>query len=214
MAPTPPFRSRRRACFLLFAGTAFCAGPALAQYKVVQPDGRVLYTDIPPVTTDARITPLNRRAAAPARDNPLPDPLRRVAERYPVTLYTAADCEPCVSGRQLLQQRGVPYQERSIASNEDTLALERIVGSRTVPSLTIGSQPVRGYSAPEWGAYLDAAGYPRESGLPANWQPPAPRTLVERTAAPEPAPTTSSARPAPRSQAQGPDETASGGIRF
>ena len=214
MAQTHLSRSIRYASSLLSAGSLLAAipGAVFAQYKVVQPDGRILYTDRPPVTSDARITPLRRPASAPTREAALPDALRRVAERYPVTLYTAADCEPCSSGRQLLQQRGVPYQERLIVGNEDVLALERAVGSRTVPALSIGSQPVRGYSEPEWGAFLDVAGYPRESSLPADWQLLPARKLVERGAV--------SVAPAavepPRAPPQPPvpAPAASGGLRF
>ena len=41
-----------------------------------------------------------------------------------------------------------------------------------MPALTIGAQPLRGLSEADWTAYLDAAGYPRESRLPRGWQPP------------------------------------------
>lgn len=216
MAPTPLHRTIPRFLLALLAGAAFGVGPgvAFAQYKVVQPDGRVLYTDIPPVTSSARVTPLGRRAVAPASETTLPDALRRVAERYPVTLYTAADCDPCAKGRQLLMQRGVPYQERLIASNDDTLALDRITGARTVPALTIGSQPVHGFSAQEWAAYLDVAGYPRESSLPASWQPPPVRTLVERSAAPSTPPAAVRPAPNPTPETPSPAAAASGGIRF
>jgi hypothetical protein len=54
----------------------------------------------------------------------------------------------------------VPYAEKRIVTDEDTAALERLVGGRSVPALTIGAQPLRGFSATDWGAFLDAAGYP------------------------------------------------------
>lgn len=199
---------------LVCAAALAAATPALAQFKVVQPDGRVLYTDIPPVSTDARVTSLGRQAVPLVREAALPDSLRRVAERYPVTLYASTDCEPCNSGRQLLQQRGVPYQERLVISNEDILALERLVGSRTVPALVIGTQPVRGYTAQEWGAYLDVAGYPHESALPAGWKPPPPRALVERSAAPSNGAPTPAPLPSARSEPTPPVVPASGGLRF
>ena len=212
MAQIDPFGPLRCTSIALFAAALLASpGTVLAQYKVVQPDGRILYTDVPPVATDARITPMRRQAKTAPPENTLPDALRRVAERYPVTLYTAADCEPCASGRQLLQQRGVPYQERLVIGNEDILALERAVGGRTVPALSIGSQPIRGFSAPEWGAFLDVAGYPRESALPADWKSPPARALVERSAgASLPA---AAVRPRPAAPTE-PAPSASGGLRF
>jgi len=157
--------------------------PALAVYKIEHADGTVTYTDRPPTTGSARVTSLGRDASPPPLEVALPRDLRALVQRYPVTLYTAADCTPCDGGRRLLQQRGVPYTERLVISEEDTAALERAVGGRTVPALTIGTQPLRGLSESDWTAFLDAAGYPRESRLPRGWQPPPPAPLVERAPA-------------------------------
>jgi glutaredoxin len=155
---------------------------AWAQYKVVQPDGSVTYTDRPPTDGSARVTALGRSTGAPAADVGLPAELRQPTQRYPVTLFTSADCSACDSGRRLLQLRGIPYNERRVASEDDVQALERAVGARTVPALTIGAQALRGLSETDWAAYLDAAGYPRESRLPRNWPVPVATPLVERSA--------------------------------
>lgn len=190
---------------------AWACGPAMAQYKVVNPDGSVSYTDRPPVTSNVRITPLSRTGAqAPAGpDMALPSELRAAVQRHPVTLYTTAECGPCDSGRRQLQQRGVPYSEKRIVTEDDAAALQRLVGGRTVPALTIGAQPLRGWSEADWGSYLDAAGYPRESKLPKGWPVAEATPLVERAAAsgapaaapaarpPAPAPAPVAAPPAP-----------------
>lgn len=170
----------------VLAGLALAASalPALAQYKIVGPDGSVTYTDRPPATTTSRVTAISRNGSTSAvPDAALPFELRAVAARYPVTLYTTNDCPPCDSGRQLLQQRGVPYSERRVASEDDAAVLERAVGGRTLPALTVGTQALRGMSSTDWMAYLDAAGYPRESKLPRGWQAPAATPLVERAPA-------------------------------
>lgn len=198
-------------CTLL--GLAMCALslPSWALYKVVQPDGSVTYTDRPPAASTARITALGKGSTPTAQvDVSFPTDLRQAAQRYPVVLYTSADCTPCDSGRRLLAQRGVPYSERRIVSEEDALALERLSGGRTVPALTIGAQPVRGLSETDWTAYLDAAGYPRESRLPRGWQAAAPTPLTER--APEPAPPTRPAPPPADTSAL--DPVSPGGVRF
>ena len=149
---------------LIALAGAGLAGTALAQYKVVGPDGRITYTDRPPINEPGKVTALTRAgtaASAPAGgDGSLPFELRQVVSRYPVTLYTGANCAPCDTGRQMLQQRGVPYVERRIVTDEDTSALERLSGGRTIPSLTVGAQPLRGYNATDWANYLDVAGYP------------------------------------------------------
>lgn len=173
MSPRIP---RRLAAALLAAA----AVPAMAVYKIVDADGSVTYTDRPPSTGSGRIIALRQDATPAPPEAMLPPTLRALAQRYPVTLYTAADCTPCDDGRRLLQQRGVPYAERIVGSEDDALALERTVGGRTVPALTIGLQPLRGLSENNWTAYLDAAGYPGESRLPRGWQAPAPTPLVAR----------------------------------
>ena len=203
-----PTTARALPAFLLLATLA---APALAQYKVVAPDGSTTYTDRPPIEGSARVTSMGRNAPPQTAETGLPIELRQAASRFPVMLYTTADCPPCDNARKLLQQRGVPYNERRIASEEDAQALERVVGGRTVPALSVGAQPLRGFSETDWGGYLDAAGYPRESKLPRNWPVPVATPMVERavaTPAPARAPTPAEAR-APEAPAPAP-----GTLRF
>jgi len=189
------------------------AGPALAQYKVVGPDGKITYTDRPVTAPPGgQVQPMRAAVAATAAARaPLPLELRAVAERFPVTLYTSADCPPCDSGRGLLQQRGIPFAERVISSDDDTAALQRITNGRTVPSLTVGGQALRGFLDTDWQATLDLAGYPKESKLPRGWSAGPATPLVARAAAPEAAAPARPAAPPP-----GPAEPApaSSGIRF
>jgi glutaredoxin len=156
--------------------------PAHAQYKVIGADGKVTYTDRPPAATGGKVTAIGSRGVASGPvDVALPLELRQPAARYPVTLYTMTGaCGPCDSARQLLRQRGVPYAEKQVQSAEDAEALERLVGSRDVPALAIGTQVMRGLAPEVWGSYLDAAGYPRESRLPASYQYAAAGPVVER----------------------------------
>jgi len=198
-------------CAITALALLVTALPAWALYKVVQPDGSVTYTDRPPATTTARVTTLGRAGAAPAQaDVSFPVDLRQAVQRYPVVLYSASECTPCDNGRRLLVQRGVPYTERRIVSEEDALALERLSGGRSVPSLTIGVQPLRGLSETDWTAYLDAAGYPRESRLPRGWQPAAPTPLAERV----PVPALPSRPAPPPADTSALEPVSPGGVRF
>jgi glutaredoxin len=188
------------------------AGSALAQYKVVGPDGKVTYTDRPVAPpAGGQVQPMRAGAPAAPAAAPLPLELRNVAARFPVTLYTSPDCPPCDSGRLLLQQRGVPFVERVVSSDDDTAALQRITNGRTVPSLTVGGQALRGFLDTDWQATLDLAGYPKESKLPRGWSAGPATPLVAR--APAPDATAQPARPAPALAADPPPAPASG-IRF
>jgi glutaredoxin len=163
---------------------ALLALPGQAQFKVIGADGKVTYTDREPNASEGKVVPLGNKAitAQPAAaETDLPFELRQAATKYPVTLYvTTTVCEPCNSGRQLLKQRGIPFSEKLVVSAEDSEALERLSGAREAPTLSIGSQILRGYAAETWAAYLDAAGYPRESRLPSTYQYPAAAPVVER----------------------------------
>ena len=194
------------------AALAGLASPAWAQYKVVAPDGRVTYTDRPPADANLRVAPLGRGAPADAAaQDPLPAALRQTAARFPVTLYSSADCPPCEAGRKLLLQRGVPFTEKLILGDDDAAALQRTLGSRTVPTLTIGTQALRGLSESEWASYLDLAGYPRESQLPKGWQPAAATPLTARQSL---RPASAPAAEADAAPAPAPSVTLPSGLRF
>ena len=99
-------------------------------YRIVGPDGKVTFSDKPPVTpanTTARSTSGRAAEPNPAVGN-LPYELRQVLARYPVTLYSGVGCAPCNSGRLMLQGRGIPYTEYTVASNDDIDALQRLSG--------------------------------------------------------------------------------------
>jgi len=191
------------------------AMPAQALYKVVGADGKVTYTDRPPTSlVGNKVTALSTSGMAES-DIALPLEVRQAATRFPVTLYTMGVCEPCDTARQLLRQRGIPHNEKLVATAEDGEALQRLSGGRDMPTLTIGAQALRGLSPEVWNSYLDSAGYPRESRLPANYQFPAATPLVERRVADAPAtgrPPAAAAAPAPAAPPQA--EASPTGIKF
>lgn len=164
------------------AALTMLAASANAQqvYRIVGPDGKVTFSDKPPLEANVRlapVVPLGGGGAA-ANGGALPFELRQVVSRYPVTLYTAANCVPCGAGRAFLASRGIPFTEKTISTPEDAEALQRLAGDVSIPVLTIGGQRLKGYSDAEWGQYLDAAGYPAKSALPASYRNPAPAPMV------------------------------------
>lgn len=203
--------------------TLACASvQAQGVYRIVGPDGKVTFSDRPPA--DATAQPARSANEAPADTNgALPYQLRQIANRFPVTLYTGSDCQPCTSARNLLTSRGVPFTERTVSSNEDIAALQRLSGGSGLPFGTIGGQQLAGYSEGEWVQYLDAAGYPKQSALPRNYRQPAPTPLVAVKAAAEPAAAASSPSAAPKPPSRvrppapvndGPSPSNPAGIRF
>jgi glutaredoxin len=147
-------------------------------YRIIGPDGKVTFSDKPPANAEqGKIATTGTGAVAAASGTALPFELRQVAAKYPVTLYSGPDCAPCATGRALLSSRGIPFAERTVTTNEDIAALQRLAGESSLPFLTIGGQRIKGYSDQEWTQYLDAAGYPKTSVLPASYKP-APATAL------------------------------------
>lgn len=158
------------------------ASPAtMAQqvYKIVGPDGKITFSDKPPAADKGKVTaPEVSSGGSTGSGADLPYDLRKVAAQYPVTLYTSTACGPCDAGRALLKSRGIPFNERTITTNEDLEALQRLAGDNSMPFATIGGQRLKGFSDVEWSRYLDAAGYPASSQLPKSYRYPAATPLV------------------------------------
>jgi glutaredoxin len=202
---------------LVLAAGAF---PSLSQaqtvYRIVGPDGKVTFSDQPPpASTNAKVTSALGDGGKGVAIASLPFELRKVAGQFPVTLYAGDNCGPCTSARSLLTTRGIPFAEKTVTTNEDSQALQRLSGDSSLPFLTIGSQQLKGFSDAEWTQFLDAAGYPKASVLPASYRQAAATPLVTVAAPPAPA-TRSAAQPTPTS-APSPDAPAANnpaGIRF
>lgn len=205
---------------LLLLAAWSLAASAQQVYRIVGPDGKVTFSDRPPEDPKAKVAPAAVVGMGGTGNNlaALPFELRNAASRYPVTLYTAANCAPCANARGFLSNRGVPFAEKTVGSNEDIEALQRLSGSQSVPFATIGAQQLKGFSEVEWGQFLDAAGYPKTSQLPASYRNPAPAPLVVVDAArrpqqPQRPASAPSAQPTP-APAAGPAPSNPAGIQF
>ena len=186
------------ATLAVFAIAALFVTMAHAQvYRIVGPDGKVTFSDQPPASGNAKVSTGNSAATGGSASSALPFELRQVATKYPVTLYVGDNCGPCGAGRSLLTSRGVPFVEKTVNTNEDIQALQRLGGESSLPFLMIGSQQLKGFSDAEWSQFLDAAGYPKSSVLPASYRQAAATPLV--TVAPVAIPTAAAApRAAPQ----------------
>lgn len=191
--------ARGAAALLVLGALGGTALHAQTVYRFVGPDGRVTFSDQPPPAGAAPASAGRTAAAATGSAAGLPYELGQVASRYPVVLYTGAQCSACEAGRAMLNSRGIPFSERTVNTSDDVQALQRLSGDTGLPLLTVGGQQIKGYSDVEWGQYLDAAGYPRTSQLPGGWRAPAAAPLVatQRAAAPDAPGTAAAAGEAP-----------------
>ena len=201
----------------LFTVTALLASASMLCYaqvfRIVGPDGKVTFSDKPPVETNAKVFAASGGSGGGVATASLPFELRQVVQKYPVTLYTGENCGPCQSARSMLIARGIPFAEKSVMTPEDSQALQRLSGENTLPFATIGGQQLKGFSDSEYTQFLNAAGYPATSVLPANYRQAAATPMVAVSAAPA-----TTAQPSP-ARAAAPAQTAPAvaspsGIRF
>ena len=221
----------KSATFLVAVGLLLVAGWAAAQpvYRSTDARGNVSFSDQPPPALGGAAAKVTKPvagalglastaspASADGASGALPYELRRIANRYPVTLYTGTDCAPCIAGRSLLVTRGIPFSERTVMTREDSETLLNLTGQKSLPLLHIGTQLLKGFSDAEWSRYLDAAGYPTVTMLPARYRNPPASPLVVLQAAPVPG----SKNDFPRSQTpqsapgNAPGSSNPAGIRF
>lgn len=174
----------------LATGGALLSGSAAAQmYSWKDAKGVTHFSDQPPppaARVAARV--LAEPSASPASEQvALPYGLAQAARRAPVVLYTAVHCGACDQGRQLLQQRGVPYTEKTVTSNDDQQQLKAAGSDARLPLLLVGAHKQIGFESVAWQEALSAADYPLQSRLPQAWRPAPPSPAAPRRA-PTPVP--------------------------
>lgn len=158
---------------VLAAGIALllCAGGASAQmYKWVDAKGVTHFGDRPPPASKTKPREVKARADADDNSAPLPYAVAEAARNSPVTLYTMTGCDSCDQGRQLLRQRGVPFVEKTVSSNEDLAKLKEVNNDASLPLLVVGQRKVVGFQAAGWGEALNDAAYPANAVLPAGYK--------------------------------------------
>jgi glutaredoxin len=152
---------------VLFAAAAAVCGLAQAQqYRWVDQNGKIRFSDSPPPPGAKDIRKTDVTTATPAAPA-LPFELARVQKDFPVTLYTAPACtEGCERARALLNKRGVPFKEVSVWEEETNEELKRVSGGTELPTMLVGRSVERGFEQTAFDALLDSAGYPKAGVFP------------------------------------------------
>jgi glutaredoxin len=137
-------------------------------YKWVDQNGNVSYEDHPP-PSDTGIKVESRDIKIGGGGS---DAANKVAEKYPVVLYTAPECTACELARAYLGKRKVPYTDKNVQTDPTAMKeLHDKTGALTVPTITVGSKVMRGYLQSLLAGELDAAGYPKiETAAPSEEQ--------------------------------------------
>ncbi len=128
-------------------------------YRWVDKDGNVSYQDQPPPADATQVQEKSLdRVAPPADDSASSD----AARKYPVTLYVVPQCDTCDQARSYLKKRNVPFREINVATDiKAQKEMRKLVGELSVPTITVGSRIMRGYTEQLLAVELDDAGYPK-----------------------------------------------------
>lgn len=168
----------RLAPALAFAVVVICAmslAPiegAQAQYKYRSGNGDIVYSDMPPPDSTAKLIDMRGRFHAPVATPDLPYALQSVARRQPVTLYTMPDCPACRLARRHLAERGIPYAEKKVDSADGARAMSALgFAEGRFPVLSVGAHRKIGFEPGAWDQLLTAAQYPTRTRLPEGWAP-------------------------------------------
>lgn len=134
----------------------------MAQNTFVWTDesGRRHYSDQPPPPS----VKAQQKSFKPGGADAVPPfAVRKAAQQFPVLIYTGESCTTfCEQARKLLQERGVPFTEKKVASKDDMEQLtQRFDGNGIVPSIEVGSLRFPGFAEDKWHSMLDEAGYPK-----------------------------------------------------
>jgi glutaredoxin len=155
---------------LIGAALLVVASTAAAQmYRWTDHTGKTHFTDTPPPASARNV---QRRSggggAAEDSDNQAePYSLQMARKKHPVKLYSAPGCgAACDEARKLLNSRGVPFAEVSVASESGIAELKNVVGSASVPALVVGGRVQKGFEEGAYHSALDSAGYPKAGILP------------------------------------------------
>jgi len=150
---------------------------AAQQYRWVDENGRVHYTDTPPPATAKDVQ--KKRMTGNAVGSQGSYGLAEAIKNSPVTLYSHPDCKDlCQMARDVLNGRGVPFAEISATDPAKIEQLRRVSGGERVPVLVVGGQVETAVSAAAYHQALDLAGYPK-AGVAAPRSQAEPKPAVE-----------------------------------
>ena len=129
-------------------------------YKWVDSQGRISYHDQPP--PDGAGYRVEEKVLGSGNKHKGDDTLAKIAEKFPVILYSVADCGSCDLARLYLQKRKVPFTEQNLNTNPELQqTIKKKIGSLSAPTITIGDKVMKGYMESLLEGELDGVGYPK-----------------------------------------------------
>lgn len=136
------------------------AAQADTLYKWVDSQGRISYHDQPP--PEGAGYRVEEKVLGTGNKHKEDDKLAKVAEKYPIILYSVPDCGSCDLARLYLEKRKVPFTEQNLNTNPELQqTLKKKIGSLSAPTIMIGEKVMKGYVESVLEGELDGVGYPK-----------------------------------------------------
>lgn len=152
---------------ILLAAALSASGVATAQNTYRWTDkntGQTVYSDQQPPMGAKDVVIIS--GAAAGAETQMTYAARVASEKFPVVFYSSGNCgDLCASARDLLNQRGAPFTEKILNTQEEMDEAARLFGGKmNTPSITVGQQKLSGFEKGAWNNLLDLAGYPKSGG--------------------------------------------------
>lgn len=133
-------------------------------YKSITADGRVIYSDHPPV--DGKVVKTITPDSTPSTALPLSalDQLRKLRALRPavtesgagVVLYSASWCGYCAKAKAYLAAKGMAYREIDIDTPAGLDSFAHAGGGKGVPLLVSGGRRIQGFSTAAYDEFFSA----------------------------------------------------------
>ncbi|QRF61400.1 glutaredoxin family protein [Variovorax paradoxus] len=133
-------------------------------YKSIGPDGRTIYSDVPPPQArESKTLTFKNLPASPLSTETLAyiEQLRKSADirasappPRDTVLFSAKWCGFCRQAKAYLATKGIGYREVDIDTTEGKLAYAQLGGNSGVPQLFVNGRGITGFSAPAYDAFL------------------------------------------------------------
>lgn len=148
---------RARTALVAALAACFLAGASIAMgedklYKWVDEDGNVTYQDQPPPDDSGQLETLSEDLGGSDSAAVPPD--------VSVVLYSIEVCDACDLVRKVLEDHGVPFEEKNADDNAEIQAeIREVAGTLSVPVLVIGGEVLTGYNKQMILSELEQAGF-------------------------------------------------------
>jgi glutaredoxin len=152
--------------FILLLSLAACTGLVLADppdttlYKSVGQDGKIIYSDRPPISGPSKKMTFENLPASPLSPETVAylEDLQKLGAAAMVTpvatseviLFATGWCGYCKKARAYLAAKRVPYREVDIETKSGAAAYVQAGGRRGVPLLLAKGRRVAGFSVPAY----------------------------------------------------------------